>query len=73
MDAPSSSYADGSKSAMNDDGLSPQDALDSFDRLRKSRISFCFASESDAEQWERDGRVEEVREGRIDVEPLDGR
>ena len=46
---------------MNDKALSPQDAVDSFDRLQKSRISFRFANESDAEQWDRDGRIDEVR------------
>lgn len=46
---------------MIDKALSPQDAVDSFDRLRKSQIAFRFASESEAEEWERDGRINDVR------------
>lgn len=52
---------------MNDKALSPQDAVDSFDRLRKSQISFSFANESDAEEWEQDGRIDDMRQSAFEV------
>ncbi len=52
---------------LNDKALSSQDAVDSFDRLRASRASFRFANESEAEEWEQDGRIDEVRPSTFDV------
>jgi hypothetical protein len=36
----------------------PQDAVGPFDRRRTSR-ALRFSSETDAEQWEQDGRIDE--------------
>lgn len=52
---------------MNDKALSPQDAVDSFERLRKSRVAFRFASESEAEEWEQVGRIDDARQTAFDV------
>ena len=57
----------------NEKALSPQDAVDSFDRLRASRVTFGFANESDAEQWDRDGRVDDVDESPLPASPFSER
>ena len=54
----------------NDKPLSPQDAVDSADRVRKSRASFRFANESEAEEWEQDGRIDDVRPTTFEVGPI---